>query len=169
MNITHIIGIAILAVLIAPLLLASAKLLRGESLTAANTYDAAVETHECSVTRTNDAAVTDRHLLWKQGSTDGGIAVCAAANVPLGTVDNTETGTGVRQTVNLLGKGGTKKMVALAAVAAGVRVYTAAGGKVQVAPTGATVALVGVALTAAANANEIIEVSDCAPVSVTFA
>jgi predicted RecA/RadA family phage recombinase len=136
---------------------------------AANTYDAAVEVHDETVRRTNDAAVTTRHLLWKQGSTDNGVAICAAANVPLGTIDNEETGTGKGVTIKLLGKGPTKKMVALAAIAAGARVYTAAGGKVQTAPTGATVSLVGVALTAAANADEIIEVNDCAPVSVTFA
>ena len=153
------------------IILAVAALVHGfrREVLAANTYDAAVKTHPSTVQRTNDAAVTTRHLLWKQGSTDGGIALCAAANVPLGTVDNTETSTGVGQTVLLLGKGDTKKMVALAAIAAGARIYTAAGGKVQTAPTGATVALVGVALTAAANADEIIEVNDCAPVSVTFA
>ena len=136
---------------------------------AANTYDAAVETHDATVRRTNDAAVSARHLLWKKGSADGGIALCGAGDVPLGPVDNTETGTGSGQTVALLGKGPTKKMVAAAAIGAGVRVYTAANGKVSVAPTGATVNLVGVALTAAANADEIIEVNDCAPVSVTFA
>ena len=146
----------------------AAHALRGR-VVAANTYDAAVETHHDTVKRTNDAAITTRHLLWKKGSADGGIALCGAGDVPLGPVDNTESSTALNQTVLLLGRGPTKKMVATAAIGAGVRVYTAANGKVQVAPTGATVYQVGIALTAAANADEIIEVNDCVPVAVTFA
>lgn len=142
--------------------------LRGHRL-AANTYDAAVETHDSSITRTNDAAVTARHLLWQQGSTDGGVAVNIATTCPLGTIDNTETATGQRQSVLLLGKGGTKKMVASEAITAGEQVFTAAGGKVQDTPTGATVYLVGTALTAAGADGDIIEVQDCTPVKLTFA
>lgn len=135
--------------------------LRGLRL-AANVYDAAVETHESSVTRTNDAAISARHLLWGQGSTDGGVAVNSATGGPLGTIDNIETGTGLRQSVLLLGKGSTKKMVANAPITAGARVFTAAAGKVS--PThGATLFQVGIALTAAAADNDIIEVADCPP------
>jgi hypothetical protein len=130
---------------------------------AANVYDAAVETHDTSVTRTNDAAITARHLLWGQGSTDGGVAVNIATTPPLGTIDNIETGTGLRQSVLLLGKGSTKKMVANAAITAGSRVFTAAAGKVS--PThGSTLYQVGIALTAAAADGDIIEVADCAPI-----
>jgi hypothetical protein len=157
-----IINIIILAVA------AMVSAIRGLRLLA-NTYDAAIETHETTIRRTNDAAVTARHLLWQQGSTDGGIAVCTATTCPLGTVDNTETSTGVGQTVNLLGKGGTKKMVANEAITAGEQVFTAAAGKVQDTPTGATVYLVGTALTAAAADGDIIEVLDCPPVKLTFA
>lgn len=128
---------------------------------AANNYDAAVEVHDATIRRTNDAAVTARHLLWKQGSTDNGIALCAATDLPLGTVDNVTTQVGISQTVNLLGKGPTKKMVANAAITAGARVYTAAAGKVS--PTfGGTLFQVGIALTAAAADGDIIEVADCA-------
>lgn len=136
---------------------------------AANTYDAAVETHDATVRRTNDAAVTARHLLWQQGSTDGGVALGAANACPLGTIDNTETGTGAGQAVHLLGKGPTKKMVASEAITAGEQVFTAASGKVQDTPTGATVYLVGTALTAAGADGDIIEVQDCVPVKLTFA
>ena len=136
---------------------------------AANTYDAAIETHDATVRRTNDAAVTARHLLWQQGSTDNGVAVNIATTCPLGTIDNEETGTGKGQTINLLGKGPTKKMVANEAITAGEQVFTAAAGKVQDTPTGATVYLVGTALTAAAADGDIIEVQDCTPVKMTFA
>lgn len=136
---------------------------------AANTYDAAVETNICSVRRTNDAAVTARHLLWQKGATDGGVAVNIATTCPLGTIDNEETGTGEGQTVLLLGKGATKKMVANEAITAGEQVFTAAAGKVQDTPAGATVYLVGTALTAAAADGDIIEVQDCVPVKLTFA
>ena len=130
---------------------------------AANNYDAAVEVHDDTVRRTNDVAITARHLLWTQGSTDNGIALCSATTLPLGTVDNTETATGMSQTVKLLGKGPTKKMVAGAAITAGARVYTGSGGNVQ--PTfGGTFFQVGIALTAAAADNDIIEVADCAAV-----
>jgi hypothetical protein len=135
---------------------------------AANTYDAAIETHDASVRRTNDAAVSARHLLWKKGSADTGVDVCGAGDCPLGTIDNTETGTGAGQTVLLLGKGSTKKMVASEAITAGEQVFTAANGKVQDTPTGATVYLVGTALTAGGS-DEIIEVADCVPVKMTFA
>ena len=166
----EILCVIVILALIVPLLLAAARKLTGRGLlTAANTYDAAVETHASTITRTNDAAITARHLLWQQGSTDGGITLGAAAAVPLGTVDNTETGTGARQTVLLLGKGDTKKMVASEAITAGEQVFTAASGKVQDTPTGATVYLVGTALTASGADGDIIEVQDCVPVKMTFA
>ena len=142
--------------------------LRGFRL-AANTYDAAVETHDCTVARTNDVAITTRHLLWKKGAGDGTVALNGVADCPLGPIDNTETATGERQTVALLGKGPTKKMVASEAITAGEQVFTAASGKVQDTPTGATVYLVGTALTAAGADGDIIEVQDCVPVQIVFA
>jgi hypothetical protein len=135
---------------------------------AANTYDSAIETHDASVRRTNDAAVTARHLLWQQGAGDNTIAVNIATTCPLGTVDNVEAATGGGQALLLLGKGPTKKMVASEAITAGEQVFTAAAGKVQDTPTGATVYLVGTALTAAAADGDIIEVQDCVPVRLTF-
>jgi hypothetical protein len=133
--------------------------LRGEVM-AANTYDAAVETHDATVRRTNDDAITARHLLWTQGSTDGGVKLATAVLPALGTIDNTEASTGVGQTVLMLGKGPTKKMVASGAIAAGATVYQAASGKGSA--TG--VIAVGTALTATANDTEILEVADFAPV-----
>lgn len=130
----------------------------------ANTYDAAVETHESAIRRTNDAAVTARHLLWKKGAADGTVALNGATDIPLGTIDNIEAGTGLGQSVLLLGKGSTKKMVASGGIAAGARVAVAANGKVRAVPAGAgSYPIVGTALTAAVNDNDILEVADCVP------
>lgn len=132
-----------------------------DSRLAANTYDAAVETHASSVTRTNDSAITARHLLWAASSATA-CDLADATTPAIGTIDNTETSTGVRQSVLLLGKGDTKKMVINAAVAANEPVYQAASGKV--APTGSI--MVGIALTAGSTDGDIIEVADCAPAAV---
>lgn len=126
-------------------------------------------THECAIGRYTDAAISTRHLLVKKGSDNDHIALCGAADVPLGTVVDEADAAEKRVNVQLLGKGPTKRMVASAAIAAGVRVYTAAGGKIQTAPTGATVSLVGVSVNAASTNGDVIEVNDCVPVSVTFA
>lgn len=150
--------------------LAAALVFGSRLVPVANSYDAAVETHECSVRRTNDAAVTARHLLWKKGAGDNTIALNGAADVPLGTVDNTESSTAMGQSVMLLGKGSTKKMVASEAITAGEQVFTAASGKVQDTPAGAgTYYLVGTALTAAAADDDLIEVADCVPVKLVIA
>ena len=152
--------------------IASAKELMGVKplIKCANAYDANIDVSDRSVTRTNDVAVTTRHLLWQQGSTDGGVALAVANSVPLGTIDNVEASTGTRETILLLGKGPTKKMVANEAITAGEQVFTAAAGKVQDLPaTTATVYLVGTALTAATTDGDIIEVADCAPVRYVIA
>lgn len=142
----------------------------GSGCVAANTYDAAILTHTDSVTRTNDAAVTARHLLWKAGSTATGVALNGASTIPIGTIDNTESSTGVEMAVLLLGRGPTKKVVASEAITVGEAVYTAASGKVQDEPAGAgTYYLVGYALTAAAADGDIIEIQDCVPVQFIVA
>jgi hypothetical protein len=133
----------------------------------ANTYDAAVETHECSVIRTNDAAIATRHLLWKKGAGDGTVAINTDGDIPLGTIDNIETGTAERQAVFLLGKGPTKKMISSEAIAAGEQVYTADDGKVQDLPAVAgTYYCVGTALTTTTDADQVLEVADCVPFAV---
>lgn len=121
-----------------------------------DTYDAAVEVHECSVTRTNDVAIAARHLLWTQGAAAGGVKLATASLPALGTIDNIETGTGLRQSVLLLGKGDTKKVVASEEIAQGAAVYQAAGGKVAVSGT----IFVGYALTAAAADDDVMELDD---------
>ncbi|GAA5137431.1 hypothetical protein GCM10023213_14090 [Prosthecobacter algae] len=129
---------------------------------AANTYDAAVDVHKTKRTRTNDAAVSARHLLWKEGTTPGTtVALCGANDIPLGTIDNTESSTGIAQDVLLLGRGMTKKMVASEAMATlGVNVYAAASGKIALNG----VVKVGVLRTTAAADGDVVEVEDCVPV-----
>ncbi len=122
----------------------------------ANTYDAALATHESAVNRTNDAAITARHLLYKKGAGNGTVALADAASPALGTIDNVESGTGTNQSLLLLGRGPTKKMVAAGEIAVGVPVYQAANGKVD--DTGTL--QVGYSLTAAALDGDLIEVND---------
>ncbi len=156
----------VLAVICGMLALSAQWLFGAASLyNAANTYDAAVDTHMHSINRSNDAAVSARHLLWKEGSTPGtGAAVCGANALPLGTIDNIEASTGLSQKVILLGKERTVKMVANAALAIGDWVYTAASGKVQGTPTVAgTYYRVGRVLTASGTDGDVIEVESVVP------
>lgn len=157
MNLIHI--LAIFAILGA--LAFAAHYFRAHGLTAAaNTYDAAVETHEDSITRTNDAAISTRHLLYKQGAAATSVAVSGATDIPLGTIDNTETSTDMRQSVLLLGTDCTRKMVASEAMAtAGVPVFAAASGKIAL---GGTVK-VGTLLTTASADGDVVEVMSCVP------
>lgn len=127
---------------------------------AANTYDAAVETHEKSIRLTNAAAIAARHLLYYQSS--AGVATVATVAIPaLGTIDNIETGTGMGQTVLLLGKGDTKKVVASEAIAVDVDVFQAASGKVATSGT----IKIGKSLTSAAADDDVLEIRDCEPVA----
>lgn len=162
----------VLAALCGLVAIAAQFLFGGNSgLMAANVViDSQVDVHCEQLVRTNDAAITVRHLLYKEGSTAGtGAAVCGAGDLPLGTIDNTEASTGVSQNVLLLGKSKTRKMVANAAMATlGVWVYTAANGKVQVQPTSAgTYYRVGRLLTASGADADVIEVETCLPRLIT--
>lgn len=136
------------------------RVLRGQTLT----YGANIAegVHCDSVTRLTDAAITSRHLLYKVGSDADHIAVGGAADLPIGTIDDEADAAEENLSVQLLGKGPTKRMVASEAISAGEEAYTAASGKVQDLPTAAgTYWRVGTALTAAAADGDIIEVADC--------
>lgn len=114
--------------------------------------------HADSVTKKTDAAITTRHLLYKVGSDADHIAVAGASDQPIGTVADEATAAEQYVTVDLLGKGSTKRMVASEAINAGARVFAAASGKIA----GSGTVLVGVALTAAGGDNDVIEVLDIA-------
>lgn len=153
----------VLAVFCAALALAAQFLfgIGSTYIAAANTYDAAVDVHATTVTRTNDVAVSTRHLLWAEGATPGTTAALATAtSIAIGTIDNTETSTGIAQTILMLGRGSTKKMVASEAMATiNVPVYQAAGGKIAL--TG--VLMVGYLRSVASGDGSVVEVEDHRP------
>jgi hypothetical protein len=112
--------------------------------------------HKDSITKLSAAAITARHLLYKQGADVNHVAVSGASDQPLGVVADEATAAEENIAVLLLGKGPTKRMVASEAITAGVAVYAAASGKI--ATTGTI--LVGVSLTAADADDDVIEVLD---------
>jgi len=105
-------------------------------------------TFEDSITRTAEGALA-AHLLVANGTTAGTqVKVCTAALRPLGTVYDDAADTKA-VAVELIMGAATRLMIASKAIAAGVRVYATASGKVTDAVvTGAY--LVGESLTAAA-------------------
>lgn len=126
-------------------------------------------THKRSMTRLSDAALATENLLVKVGSDADHIAVMAAVtDVPIGAVPDTPAAAEEEVAVNLLGAAPeTIEMVAGEAIAAGVRVYAGADGKVTDLPAGAgTYFCVGTALVAAAEDGDEIEVDPCIPYPV---
>ena len=120
-------------------------------------------THSGAITKLTDAAITARHLLYKLGTDAAHVAVSGAADLPWGTIDDEAAAAEENVAVQLLGKGSSKRMVASAAINAGVAVYAAASGKV--AASGSVV--VGISLSAATTDGDIIEVVDVAPVTIS--
>lgn len=122
---------------------------------AANSYATALpKTHDGRCTKLADAAISTRYLLYKIGSDANHIAVTAATDTPIGTVDDEAAAAEDEVNVNLLNSDRTHKMVANAAITAGVPVFAAASGKI--APTGTV--RVGIALSAASTDGDVIEV-----------
>jgi hypothetical protein len=158
----HIITFGIISMLILLALGALVVHLNRSGLTRAiNTLT--VGSHTDSITKLTDAAITARHLLYKLGTDAAHIAVSGAADVPWGTIDDEATAAEEVVAVQLLGKGPSKRMVASGVIAAGVPVYAAAAGKVADAGT----VVVGVSLSAAGADNDIIEVVDIAPTTIS--
>jgi hypothetical protein len=122
-----------------------------------------IGTHRGSATRFADAIISTRYLLGTTGTDAQHVAVCGASAVPIGVISDEAASAGDEVTVELLGSSGnTVRMVASAAITAGVLVYTAASGKVSaLTSTSGTYYCVGVALTAASAANDVIEVDPC--------
>lgn len=108
-------------------------------------------THEGNITKAADAAITQPHLLGKIGSAADRIAVCGAADTPVGVITDEAEAAGDLVNVALLGSSrGTLRMVASGIIAQGAFVEPAAGGQVQTLGSGAgTHHVVGRALDAA--------------------
>lgn len=119
-------------------------------------------THTDSITRTAEGALS-AHLLVANGTTAGTqVKPCTASLRPLGTVYD-DAADAALVTVELLTTGGTRLVIASKAIAAGVRVYATAGGKVTDAVvTGAY--LVGESLTAASGDGKELEIMPLSPV-----
>jgi hypothetical protein len=100
------------------------------------------------------SAATSQYLIVKQTSATQFNITTAATDKPLGILQN-RPASGQTGEIRVL-SGSTSKCVAGAAVAAGVEVMSDGSGRAITATT--TNEVVGLALSAAANANELIEV-----------
>ena len=155
------ISLMIMAVSLLALLATCVWLAKRNSLTfLANVAEG---THHGAITKLTDAAITVRHLLFKKGTDDGHVAVSGASDLPWGTIDDEAAAAEESVAVQLLGKGSAKRMVASGVINAGVAVYAAASGKVAASGT----VVVGISLSAAGADNDIIEVVDVAPVTIS--
>ncbi len=147
----------IAALIIAPFM-AFARAFAPQGVDALNTQG----THGGTITRTAEGALA-AHLLVAEGTTAGAqVKVCTATLIPLGTVyDDAETGKPV--TVELITGCPTRLVIASKAIAAGVRVYATAAGKVTDAVV-SNAYLVGQSLTAAAGDGSELEIMSLSPV-----
>lgn len=117
-------------------------------------------THESALTKAADAAIAERFLLAKIGSAADRVAVCGAADTPIGVIGDEAAAAGDLVAVSPLGSSrGTLRMVAGAAIVQGTLLEPAASGRVQTLGGGAgTHHVVGRALDAATAAGDVIEV-----------
>jgi hypothetical protein len=125
----------------------------------------AVGIHEGPIAKLADEAITDRNLLGKFGSDVDHVALCGAAELPLGVIEDEAAAAEDPVAVALLGcTGRTVRMVASEAIDYGEEVFTAASGKVQDPPTVAgTYYRVGRAIQAATTDGDEIEVIPYTP------
>jgi hypothetical protein len=117
-------------------------------------------THEGGITKLSDAAITERWVLGKVGSASDRVAICGAADIPIGVITDEASAAGEAVCVSPLGASrGTVRMVASVAVVQGALLEPAASGRVQTLGAGAgTHHVVGRALDAASAAGDVIEV-----------
>lgn len=117
-------------------------------------------THEGGITKAVDAVIAERFLLGKIGSAADRVAICGAADTPLGVITDEAEEIGDLVSVTPFGSAGsTVQMVASAAIVQGALLEPAANGRVQtLTATPGTHHVVGRALQAAGAAAEVIEV-----------
>jgi hypothetical protein len=130
-----------------------------------------IGTHENGkITRKCDAALADGVVV-KAGTDDNHVAVATAATEnPIGVATSATDAAEDDVGVELFSAPGTKKGVALAAIAVGARLCAATAGKVQTLPTtvNGTYYVIGRAITAAAAAADEIEYEGCVPYPVVI-
>lgn len=122
-------------------------------------------THEDSVTKLADAAITTRYLLVKKGTDTNHIATCGANELPVGVCEDEPSAAEEPVNVALFGCAQrTRLMVASEAITSMQEVYTAASGKIQNEPAVAgTYYRVGRALTDASADGDVVEVDPYPP------
>jgi hypothetical protein len=120
------------------------------------------------ITRLADAVQATRYVLVTAGTTAAStIAVCGKTDLPLGICQDCAEAIGDPVNVAVLGAAkGTRLMVASGVIAAGVKVYTDAAGKVT-STLDAAQYLVGISLSAAAADGDVIEVAHAVPLLMT--
>jgi len=125
-------------------------------------------THEGSITKLVDAALTTRYLLVKFGTDVDHIAANGASDRPLGICTDEAAAAEDPVNVNLLGSAKeTQKVVASEAIAYDVDVFTAASGKVQTEPVVAgTYYKVGRSMQAASTDGDVMEIDPCPAIAV---
>ena len=128
----------------------------------------AAGTHEDSVTKLADAALTTRNLVVKVGSDEDHVAVCGASDDPCGIC--TDEPSAAEREANVAFLGATNKsrlVVGSEVIAVGARAYTAASGKVQNLPAVAgTYYCIGRAVLACAADGDEFEIEPCFPLAV---
>jgi Uncharacterized conserved protein (DUF2190) len=132
----------------------------GGSYAAANAIDVGIH-RKGVITRLADATFTTRYLLVKNGVAANTVALAGAGDQPLGVALDTAPDTVSPVAVKLLAGTGTLRMVASGAINQGDLLEVAANGQVKtlVQTNGSgTKWVVGVALQAATNAGDLIEV-----------
>lgn len=146
-------------------ILSSLRFLRSLLWTPLGLANIAEGTHEGSLTRKTDAAISTRYLLARVGSDADHVAVCGASNAPIGVFTDEAAAAEAFLALDLLGVSKrTTLLVASEPISAGAHLYTAANGKVQDLPTApGTYYEVGLALTAAAADGDLLEASHCLP------
>lgn len=110
----------------------------------------------CEKSYTADTAI-GQYIRVKPGAAAGGVAIAGLTDRAIGVTRNAAISAGDAVAVILFSKQGTIPMVANAAIARGAQIYGTANGKVDDADGGSAV-IHGIALEAATNQNDVIEV-----------
>ena len=137
----------------------------GHTAIMANVVAGTVSSHAGSITRYAEAAFTAAHVLVKPGTASNEVLINGASDKPIGWIEDTAL-IDTTIPVALLGTSpNTAVLTASGDIVIGEDVFTAAAGQVQDLPVASgTYYLIGTALTAAADGEEV-EVDPCFPIA----